>query len=234
MTFIGDPRLFVAFAFSFLMVSASAQEPLKFSADFSVGPSFPLGKFADKNYSPVPNANGLAKTGFSMYANLRYSFSSHLGIMLAAQSSFNKQDQEAISDYINKGALAPIDSRIVTEYWRIFKLLTGLYYQGHFSNQRLSYNISILGGFCKTSVPSYSWEIYTPSGVLASGWQQNSVSQPWSFAYQAGGSLQYDLKNEMYLLFSADYFNASSQWTTSNLKYDYGSINMMFGTGFRF
>jgi len=212
----------------------SAQESSKFSADFSIGPSIPLGKFADKNYSIVPNSNGLAKTGFSMYANLRYAFSKHIGVALAAESSFNKQDPKAISNYINQGAIAPVDSRITTDYWRIFKLLTGLYYHGNFSNQRLSYLISLMGGACKTSVPSYSWTVYTPSGILVDGREPGSVPQPWSFAYQAGGSLQYDLKNAMYLLFSADYFNASSQWTTSNLKYDFGSINIMFGTGFRF
>lgn len=236
MTFIGKPRLLIAFIFSLWFLSGTAQEPLKFSADFSIGPSIPLGKYADKYFSAVPNSNGLAKTGFSMYVNLRYGFSNHIGVALAAESSYNKQDPAAFSNYINNGASYQIDARIVTDYWRLFKLLTGLYYQGYFSNHRLSYLISALAGTSKTTVPSHSWAIYNQSGSLQNEEQQNAVPLPWSFAYQVQGELQYDLKNGLYLLFSADYFNAGSPLSDGlyYLKYEFGSINMMFGTGFRF
>src|SRR5664279_3220883 len=109
-----------------------SQDPTKFSADLSCGPSIPFGNFANKNYSTVPNSNGLAKLGFSIYANLKYKFSGHFGISLAAESSFNKQDPAAISNYTNNGAVYPIDTRIVTDDWRLFKILAGFYYQGFF------------------------------------------------------------------------------------------------------
>ena len=64
-----------------------------------------------------------------------------------------------------------------------------------------------------------------------------NISQPvpWSFAYQAGAGIQYDIKNGMYLLFSADYFDASSHLSEGiyYLKYDFGFVNIMFGTGNR-
>lgn len=230
------PAIFAGVVCSLMTFTADAQPAPKYSVDFSVGPSIPLGKFADKNYTAVPNANGLAKTGFSMYANMRYTFSNHIGLTLSAESSFNKQDPAAFSDYLNYGAVYPINARIVTDYWRLFKLLTGPYYQGYFSNHRLSYLISILAGASKTTVPSHSWAVYTQSGILQYEEQQSSVPLPWSFAYQAGGALQYDLKNDLYLLFSTDYFYSGSPLSVATyyLKYDFGSINIMFGTGFRF
>src|SRR5712672_1594390 len=94
-------RILFTVVFCFTCFCGIAQESSKFSADFSIGPSIPLGKFAGKNYNTVPNGDGLAKTGYSMYANLRYDFSNHIGVTLTAESSTNKQDPEAFSNYIS-------------------------------------------------------------------------------------------------------------------------------------
>lgn len=188
---VTDDKLFVreiliGIVLSSMVFFVDAQDATKFSADLSIGPSIPIGTFADKNYTAVPNSNGLAKTGFAIYANLRYEISNKIGIVMTAQSSFNRQDPESFSDNINHGANFPQKTYMVTDDWKIFKILMGLYYQGHFSNKKLSYLISILGGVCKTSVPFYYYAVYTPSGSLYNESQQNSASLPWSFAYQAG------------------------------------------------
>jgi hypothetical protein len=226
--------IYLTFLFTAIILCCMAQHPSNFSAEILLGPSIPTGSFADKDYSAVTNSSGLAKTGFSIYANFKDQFSKHFGIILSVEGSFNKQDPATISSYLNEGANSSIDTKIQTYSWQIVKILTGLYYTAHFNNPKLSYNLSFMGGVCKTSVPKYYWAVYTQSGSLYNERQQDAVSLPWSFGYLFGASLRYDLKKSTYLLLSTDYFNAASQLSTSNLKYEFGSINIMVGAGLSF
>ena len=68
-----------------------AQEISNFQVESLIGPSIPMGNFADKNYTEVTNSSGLAKTGFSVDANFKYSLSKNVGMQLSCTGFFNKQ-----------------------------------------------------------------------------------------------------------------------------------------------
>src|SRR5580698_11600296 len=113
----------------FFSLHCFAQDTVsKFSVEISIGPSFPMGEFADKNYSEVTNSRGLAKTGYGVDLNIKLDLDANLGLLVTAGYSSNKQDPKSVENYINKGANFPAKSSIEMNAWNISKILAGFYY----------------------------------------------------------------------------------------------------------
>jgi opacity protein-like surface antigen len=211
-----------------------AQQNPKFSIEAFAGPSFPLGKFANKNYMQFNNSAELAKTGITAGSNLKYKLNNNFSVALNFAYSSNKQDKQAINNYLNKGANYPLDTKIETSSWQIAKVLAGFYYKHPINNSRFSFNAGIVAGVSKTSIPHYSWVIYSQPGIVYNSAEQDKKSLPWAFSYQISAGINYEVKKNMYCLLSANYFNANTTYNPSNLKYAFNSATLVVGVGFRF
>jgi hypothetical protein len=202
------------------------------SLDLKAGASFPVGEFAKKTYTEIRDANGLAKPGIGLELGLNYSISKKFGLQLTGGYSFNKQDPDAFSNYVNQGANNPQKVNVGTNDWDIGKILGGISYK--IINSRLSYHAGLSAGFCKTSVPAYYWAAYASSGLFTSGTIGSKMSLPWSFCFQTDFGATYSLGAKTYCLISVYYFNSSASGEMASLTYHLNSINALGGIGYKF
>lgn len=210
------------------------QKGLKVTIEAVAGSSLPTGKFGNKKYSQFNNSSGMAKTGIIAGLNLKYKLNNNFGIAISFAYSANLQDKQAINNYLNKGANYPLDTKIETSSWQIEKVLAGFYYQYYIDNSKFSYNIGLVAGVSKTAIPHYSWVIYSQPGIVYNSAEQDKKSLPFAFSYQLNAGVNYKVKKNMYFLFNANYFNANAKSTVSNLKYAFGSANLVAGVGLGF
>jgi hypothetical protein len=121
----------------------SAQEKTRIETKgyigLSLGPSFPLGNFADKNSDN--NKAGYAKTGIGItLANFGYKFGKHLGISAALLSSVNSARSKDL----------PMQSPMP---WSLFSFLVGGLYTKNIGTSYFDGRCMV--GYATISSPSY-------------------------------------------------------------------------------
>jgi hypothetical protein len=210
------------------------QKDEKFTAELQFGPSFPVGKFSNKSYTPFNNSSGLAIPGFDAGGKFGIRINKNFGIGIYAVQSINKQDAKSFKNYINNGSNFPPDSRVSTSPWQVTKVLAGLNYKDHFTNSKFSFVCSVMAGVFKTAIPKYEWAVYTQSGSLYNEMSHDKTSLPVSFSYQLNAGLSYDIGSHYYLLLSADYFNGAAKLHETNALYKFGTVNINAGIGVKF
>ena len=235
----------------FIFCCGFAQESAhKFSAQIEIGPSIPLGRFAHKSFSLSPHdTSGNAITGFSADVLLKYQFNKSWGAFLLIGGSINGQDKAWLRNEIKKGGTADMIVNVKTDSWKLYKVMPGIYYSLPFSNSsRFSLKPMISAGICKTDVPGFSYAYYYqdltgPHNAITKG-KDNS---PVTFCYRISLALDYAISKKVFVLFDANYFNASlikkysyfpnwpqiTEMVPGKKHYSLSSVNMLVGVGVR-
>jgi len=245
--------------FLFLTTVLHAQKEPKLFAELSFGPSFPIGKFAEKTYTAMPEDNqhpGMAKTGWNAQVMLGYYINENFGLLFSPGYSVHAQDKSGYEDYL-KGNIIQIGgtvnaSRVEAEVknWKIVKLMVGGFLITPLTSEdELVLITKISAGACKTAIPEYSYKAYDENGVNFAGGTSSKTSLPWAFCYQVSMGLKYKLNNKLHVLLDVTSFNATPQkeYTftfpfspnpvpprTEKIKFKLAEVNALIGVGISF
>jgi hypothetical protein len=244
-----------------IVLPAQQKQP-KFLAALAVGPSFPLGKFADRSFTGFSEKDpgGLAKPGLAANVTLGYYINSSIGVLLIGGYSENKQDPSSYEDYLRKYWLSGYNNiNATTNKWKVKKVMGGVFW---ITPLTASSNIKLLtklaAGICKTAIPGYSYKassiipIGSGSGSMyAEGYNGKTVLKS-SFCYQVSVEGQYKLNNKLYALLDISSFNAAPEKTmnyfsnepvppglptpirTEKKVFKLGAVNVLAGIGLSF
>jgi hypothetical protein len=252
------PALLTGFLFISTLLQAQ-QKQAKFFAQLSGGPSFPLGKFADKSYTFAVNNNepeGLAKTGLSLQASLGYHLSKTAGLLFLSGYSEHAQEASGYKEYMKQvilsAGLITNNVDVKTTSWKIVKLMAGGFLNTPLtSDEDLVLVTKVTVGACKTAIPEYSFKGYVTDGITTFGGTFNKTSLSWAFCYQVSMGLKYKLNNRLHLLLDVNSFNATAKKeytfdpppspngtpngiTYQKVKYKLAELNALVGIGVNF
>lgn len=198
-----------------LFAEATAQSTNHpFMVSLTGGPSFPLGRFADKNSTEwnttVTDKTGFAQTGWSGSLQLGYQLNTHFGIALTAGMNQYKRDGDALKKHFDlfssySGSTSVMDAK----KWDVVKVLAGPTYTTAIS-KKLLFQSGISAGIGKTAIPGFNYAKYDAGGnplVLSTN---SKVKMPAAFAYQVNAGLGYQLSQTFLLLLDVSYFNATA------------------------
>lgn len=208
----------------FVFVVAKAQEHhSRLSVEVSVGPSFPVGKFASKdtaNIDPYGSGKqpGWAKTGVGGQIVMRYQLTTSFGIILLAGGQLNTQDRNSLDKDIKSlftwDKYARVESK--TSSWKTGKVMAGGFFLLPIAETKeLLFQGDILAGVCKTSIPKYSYTVYDDSLSIVFGnpysiaaGRHSKITLPLSFCFQLSAGLKYFFTQKVFLTASINYFHA--------------------------
>jgi hypothetical protein len=241
---------------SFLLCTSllySQQKEQKYFVELSAGPSFPIGKFADKSkeISEGEQPAGLAKLGLNAQLSLGYYIKENVGLLFSSGFSIHKQDASSYEDYYKEnlnagGGIRPTSVAATTKSWQILKLMAGGFLVTPLTEEEeLVLVTKITIGACKTAVPGYSTVVDLPGGMNPTSTTMDKISLPWAFCYQVSMGVKYKLNDKLHLLFDVNSFNANPQKTyklvnpvsgqnTVKEKYKLGEVNALVGIGMSF
>lgn len=242
--------LVTAFLFAFCALHAQEKNS-KFLAEISLGPSFPIGQFAEKSYDDLyaRDQPGMATTGLATTVTLGYYIKENAGVLLTAGYSTHKQKSEGLEEYIKRNFYVDAtDVDVNAEDWKILKIMAGGFLVTPLTEDKLNLVTKISAGICKTAVPEFSWRAYHQTGPAFAGGTNEEVKLPKTFCYQISLGLQYKLNNKLHLLFDINSFNATAtdkaqpqpignppgMPTIPDKKYKLGSVNALLGVGLNF
>ncbi|WP_131537165.1 outer membrane beta-barrel protein [Pedobacter nototheniae] len=231
---------FLCALFGVLNLSAQTSNQKSFIG-ISVGPSFPVGDFANKNAYDVNS--GLASIGGFLNINYGYKFSDNFGAIAILRGSIHGVDSQSLKN----GYSLPDGSGGSLSYeagtWKSGGLLVGLF-QGFSLNDSKNFVFELKGaiGVQSTSTPSLKIRGNIPGFGSFEG-NQESISAT-SFAYLLGIGLNYGLGNNLTLKFHGDYsgsnpnfkdvvLNPSSD-TKTNSQQNIGTIDVGVGLALSF
>lgn len=250
--------LLTSFLFATIILQAQQKLP-KFFAQLSVGPSFPLGKFADKSYTFAVNNDepeGLAKTGLSIQASSGYHLSKTAGLLFLSGYSEHAQKASGYNEYIKQVILSAgvMTSKVDvnTTSWKIVKLMAGGFLNTPLTpDEDLVLVTKITAGVCKTAVPEYNFKGHVTDGITTFSGTFNKTSLSWAFCYQVSMGLKYKLNDRLHLLLDVNSFNATLKKeytfdpppypngnpnlnTYQKVKYKLAELNALIGIGMNF
>jgi len=241
-------------------VSLQAQQKQsKFFAQLSVGPSFPIGKFADKTYKGLPDETepaGLAKLGLNTQLTIGYSLNDNFGLLFSPAYSVHAQDAQGYKDFVKAsvygaGVTTTSDPTLEAKSWQLLKLMAGGFMVTPLTAEnKLVLVTKVAIGACKTAIPEYSFKGHG-QGITTYSGKFNKTSLPWAFAYQISMGLKYKLKDKMHLLFDVNSFNSTPQKEVTyarplptsagpstpqqiKVKYKLAEVNALVGVGIDF
>jgi opacity protein-like surface antigen len=245
-------NLLAVFLFLFCTLHAQHKSP-KLFAEVSVGPSVPIGQFAEKSYNgPLDEDQpGMAKTGLAINVTAGYFLKENFGLLLTGGYSSNKQSEEGYRELMMKNLTNPLaDVYVNTNKWKMYKLMAGGFFVTPLVDDKLNLVTKLSAGVCKTDIPSYDWAT-TGTGMGGVAFSRGWVGKeklPTMFCYQVNLGLQYKLTSRVHVLFDVNSFNAASKKeytiytsssfpssvTTVTRKYKFGSVNAQLGLGLSF
>ena len=238
---------------SLCVINSHAQDAAvhKFGLDVKFGVAIPVGRFAEKNFSNAPTEEspaGLAQPGFSAAIDFLYYIKKTAGVSLEVGTSSNKQDPAAFEEFVKKTYGADVTYEAVTNSWKIFKIMPGVFFIVPFSpSARSAIKFSLHAGACKTAVPEYELTMFDLSGIAFAGQGEDKRPLSWTFCYQADATVNYALNERIALLLSVGYFNANPKYEYSynpnfpnpgqpvdaEKRYSLASVNVMTGVRIR-
>lgn len=231
----------------FLSQFVQAQEiEEKLQLTITGGASVPTSRFANPNYdvNTLEKPNGLAKNGYGIDATLHYRHRDQFGFSLLIGYSSNKQELSDFEEKTRPGYYSEISrTDIIEKNWKIFKAMPGIYIEAPLSPEsRFIIQPVLSAGICKAEKPEEAVYYYSPDGEMFASTQNDKVSLPLSFCFQAGMNVRYTISNKISALLGANYFSAtpaqkvsyqndSGNTVTATAKYNLSSINAMVGIG---
>ncbi|WP_316803410.1 outer membrane beta-barrel protein [Pedobacter nototheniae] len=192
----------------FLNLSAQTTNQKSFIG-ISVGPSFPVGDFANKS---VSNENsGLATTGGFLNLNYGYRFSNNFGAIAILRGSIYGVDSQSLKNNYSlpDGSGGSISFDAGT--WKTGAVMVGLF-QGISLGTNKDFVLEARGaiGVQRTSSPSLKIKgSITGFGTFEG--EQKSVSAT-AFAYLVGLGLNYGLGNNLSLKLHGDYSGSNPKF----------------------
>lgn len=120
--------IFIQFSF----IATAQNKDTKLSAELAIGSSFPIGKFANKNYGGnlFSNSDGLAKTGIGINLSFGYQLNKSIGAALLFGYSLHKQDANSFDSYLKNTFGANTSTSVETHNWQVFKAMAGGVWDG--------------------------------------------------------------------------------------------------------
>lgn len=243
--------LVTVFLFVFCVLHAQ-EKTAKMFAEISIGPSFPIGQFAAKDYPGIYEKDqpGMAGgVGMSANVTLGYYLKENAGLLLTGGYSTNKQKPEGYSEYFKRNYYVnATEVDVTTSSWKIMKVMAGGFLVTPLTEDKLNLVTKISAGICKTAVPKYSYRAYNGTGPAFAGGAQGEDKLPATFCYQISLGLQYKLNERLHLLFDINSFNATATQagpaqmgtplsplpTIPDHKYKLGTVNALIGVGLSF
>ncbi|OQP47407.1 hypothetical protein A4H97_07865 [Niastella yeongjuensis] len=207
--------LLAGFLLATLLLHAQLNHP-HFLTEISVGPSFPVGKFGDKNFDifNLKNPPGLAKTGVSASLSLGYYLNRSIAVLVSAGYSEHKQDWDGYGKYIRSlpNGDGPADFQITAETWKAINIMGGGFFVIPLTPaHKLNVTAKLLAGGCKSAIPAFTGKSYDVGGVFLSESKYSEVDLKWAFCYQAGVGLQYKLTRFLHVQLEVNSFNATAK-----------------------
>ena len=202
---------------SFVYFNVNAQTIThKSTLGITVGPSFPLGDFGNKDLSS--SQSGLAKVGGFLGIDYGYRFSKYFGAMVSAQGRVYGVDEKALATYaIPEGVGAGLS--ISSSTWKMGAIMAGVFQIVPLTkDEKLNLEVRALGGYQSTSSPKVDVRISIPGmGSFQNTQESESVG---SFAYLVGAGLKYSLSSSIALKLNGDYNGAQPKFTVTTYPAD--------------
>jgi len=182
------------------------------SLSLLAGPSLPTGTFASKdNSSSEP---GHARIGAGAELDLTYWLNRSFGVMFAAGGQ-----EISVAPFTPYLTARTEGSTIKNDPWKVGRFLAGGTFRRPLS-ARFTVDIRVLGGLLKTSIPGYTY--YPPFEFAPhpgpTRWA--AFSLPWTFAYEAGAGLQWQLPGRLFLRMDAGFIGADPNNNKAILIYN--------------
>lgn len=242
-------------------LDTQAQDPApkkdpKFFAGITLGPSFPMGKFANKNFADT--TAGLAKVGPSLNVTAGYMFTPSIGVMVLFGGQENKMDPNSITSYLNQRYGDSVGTYAATKSWKTGRILAGGVFKFPLSKgEKLFFQGKILAGLLKTTYPDYNYAYGQVIPGIGNPGNYNvrvfAASTPldWAFCYQANAGLGWQLNRHISLVGDLSYFHAEAHHKYDHYlvfnpggtptdhgpwqkKYEVASLNLSVGAEFYF
>ncbi len=171
------------------------------SITIAVGPSFPIGEFANKNL--YDNKAGLASVGGFASIGYGYQFSKFFGAIASVTGRIHGVDKNALQTYT-----LPIGSgsslSLKTSTWRFLRVMAGLSQSIPITkNEKLSLEIKELIGIQFINSPEIQMVGFIP-GIGSINTVEESQSEN-SLAYGLGIGLNFKVDNKLKLKIFSDY-----------------------------
>jgi len=232
-----------------------------FFAEVSAGPSFPIGKFAEKTSNGLMEKDpvGFANLGLAANVTVGYYINRSIGVLLIGGYSENRQNASSYEDYLRRywlGGYTTIDTE--TNKWKVKKAMGGIFWITPLTaSSKIKLLTKLTAGICKTAIPGYSYNAFSsgPGGTYrrATGYMSKTVLKS-SFCYQVSVEGQYKLNDKLYALLDINCFNGAPektmtyntneplptstgypyQFRTEKRAYRLGSVNALLGLGLSF
>jgi len=226
----------------FLLVTnalhAQKKQP-NFLAELSVGPSFPIGKFADKTADNLnkEKPSGLAKTGWGTNLSVGYYLNRSVGLLLSAGYSDHKQAPAGYTQSIYLSYSGRSSFEFNAKSWKEVNVRTGAFFVMPLTaSHRLNLITKLTAGVCKTAIPALGYTAYKEDGTVLYEGTLNEVDLPWGFCYQIDAALKYKLGNHLHALLTVNSFNAlpRKKFDGVTKQYNLSTVNCMAGIGIDF
>jgi hypothetical protein len=235
-----------------------AQKAPKFSAAFSIGSAFPVGKFGSSNSADT--TAGWALPGPAVNLSFGYHLTKSTGLLLLMSGQLNKQDANTFTKRIKDNSGPGTEVHTTTSSWRVGKIMAGVFFNKPISNSgKISLRTSLIGGGVKSYFPGYKYEgtsnpTGSPADQSAFMASFSGMKLPWVFGFQVNAGAQYEVAENIFLLADLNYFNAKVESYSfyprgtgiifspgpvlspppQKAKFSLASLNMMAGAEFRF
>jgi hypothetical protein len=186
-------------------VSTGTKKARNFYLAASVGPAFPVGKFASADLSTDDEA-GLAKTGYNLNLHAGYTLTKGFGLSSSIFMSRFKVDNDAVSRFLNgsggSGVSATADH---WQYWGIMAGPMGIIDVG----DNVYLDVRALMGFARANLPVINFTlegIPDLSAVTPDRWTD-------AFSWQIGTNLRYNFTDRACFFTNVDYNFMRPKWS---------------------
>ncbi len=243
--------LFSKVAFTQSKLNAQIDQVHKGFASFNIGIGAPIGNFASNSFNNY--SAGYAKTGAMIDLTFGYKILPNLGITAMVRNQTNDIDideyAEDWEDFYESGSSGGDASVFVeAQPYRLNSFMIGIYGTFKITN-KLSFEPRILSGYAIAVLPYMTEDIYNSGTHLITYYRESANS--WTISSIIGVGVNYQLAEEVNLMFNVDYHAAVAEWkdvktsyyghitgTYENRYYDYARIfsiiNTNIGLGYRF
>jgi hypothetical protein len=232
--------LFLAFT-----LHAQKKQP-KFLVDWSLGPSFPIGRFSETSYKDDNEVAGFAKTGMAMQLSLGYYLNESVGVMLLSGYTAHPQNKKAYEDYFEGKISGLTITNMEAESWKTVKLVAGGFWTTSLAEEgKLALLTKLTAGVSKFAVPEIKWSGVYSGGTPGVSGEIKKNALPWSFCYQVSAALEYKLSPSFNVFLDISSFNTTakeeynftsptSPTISGKNKYKQATVNTLLGISMRF
>ena len=238
--------LLTGFLFLAFVLHAQKKQP-KFLTELSIGPSFPIGKFAATSYKDDNSERpGWAKPGLAAHLSVGYYLNKSVGVLLSSGYSVHSLNKKAYKHYIEEVLPGIPVTNMDAKSWKTVKLMAGGFLVTPLTlEEKLVLLTKLTAGVSKTAEPEVTWNRVSQTPGWTSSGERKKVPLPWSFCYQVSLALEYKLNHNLYVLLDISSFNTKAEKEFTYIAstgqdvvvketYKQATVNALVGIGVRF